>query len=379
MSRPKSVPLLLVACAVLGTVPPVVAQPRAEPPAPVREAPAAASTTPPAPDGAPLSVAEVTRPAPDLEGIAAEAGGLTTGEVVRRALAASASLREKVAALRGAEEKIQQTMLQFVPRLTATGSYTRLSPVSAGFGSGALVGAGAEGLLTTGPCPGGAPGTCVLDSSGQPAGAARFAVKQLEDSYSVGARLTIPLSDYLLRVSDAAASSEAGREASRLAVEAERLAVATTARTLYFNWLRARASAAIARKAVERTRARLEDARSAFTVGAISRADLLRVEALVANTELLAARSETMVSLTTGQLAILMEDPRPDYRVGEGVPPPASSPLVERPVLELVREAHELRLEVRAIDESLRATRRGASATRAGELPRLDAIGDITH
>jgi outer membrane protein TolC len=318
-------------------------------------------------------------PFPVLEGLEPEPGGLTSGETARRALEASASLKEKRAELIAADEKITQTMIQFFPRLTLLASYTRLSPASSALGGGALVGAANTGLLSTGPCPGGAPGTCVLDAAGQPVGAQGFAIRQLNDSYSVGARLSVPLSDYVLRISDASASSRSGKESARLSVAAQKLRVETDAKALYFNWLRARASAAIARRAVVQTRARLDDAKAAFGVGIISKAELLRIEALVANTELVVIRAESMVGLTSGQLQIIMEDAQGNYRVGEGVPPVQSLPEASRPVPALVQEAVARRIEVKAIDEAVRALRRGAGATRAGALPRLDAVGDVTY
>lgn len=332
---------------------------------------------PPAQGGAP---AVPDRPAATLEGIDAKPGGLTADQVARRALAVSPSVKEKRAELAAASEKITQTRVSFFPRLSLFASYTRLSPVSVGFGSGALVGAQNAGALTTGPCPPPAVGgTCVLDSAGVPVGAVAFAIKQLTDNYALGARVSIPLSDYLFRLSDAAASSSASQESARLALEAQRRKVDADARTLYFNWLRARAQAAIARKAVEQTRARLSDARASFQAGVISKAELLRIEALVSNTELVVARSESLVALTAGQLAIIMEDPKPAYFVGEGVPLPEQIPAARGTSEQLIREALVRRLEVQSIDEAIRAVRRGAGAARGGALPRLEAIGDVTY
>jgi outer membrane protein len=129
---------------------------------------------------------------------------------------------------------------------------------------------------------------------------------------------------------------------------------------------------------VEQTRARLEDAKATFTVGAISKAELLRIQALVANTELVLTRSESMVALTNGQLAIVMEDWHPNYHVGEGIPLPSTIPEETEPLDRLIAAAQTRRLEVQAMDATVRAYRRGGDATRAGALPRLDATGDLT-
>src|SRR5262249_10958815 len=319
------------------------------------------------------------RPPTSVEGLEPEPGGLTADETARRALAASTTVKEKRAQLAAANEKINETTFQFFPRLTLTASYTRTSPINASFGS-LLAAAGAAKTLSVGPCPSGT-GQCLLNEAGQQVNLTNqpFAFNFPENNYLLSARLSIPISDYVLRVADAAAASSSSRDAAKFAIEAEKAKVASDARALYFNWLRARAQAAVAKNAVERTRARLEDARATFAAGQISKADLLRLEAQVANTELVATRANSMVSLTTGQLAIIMEDWNPAYRVGQGIPTPTDVPEVHSDVTALVREAQANRLEVHAVDETTKALNKGASATRASTLPRVDAIGDYTY
>ncbi len=352
-----------------GAAPAPAAAPAAAPPVlPTTAAPANA-VGPSLPDRAP----------PELEGIEPEAGGLTADEVARRALTASATVKEKNAEVEAANEKITETTVTFFPKLTLLASYTRTSPLSLSFGTGSLVGAANAGGLVTGPCAAGGAATCVVDSGGQQVQAAPFSLKYPNNNYAGEARLSIPLSDYLLRVSDAAASSSSSRDAARLSVAAEKLKVASDARTLYFNWLRARAQAAIAKKTVEQVQARLEDARAAFNVGTSSKADLLRIEALVANTELTQTRADSLVSLTAGQLAIVMEDPRPNYRVGEGVPPPNQVAGESESVEQLTADAQARRLEIKSVNETVKAYHRGAGATRSGAFPRIDGIADALY
>jgi outer membrane protein len=291
------------------------------------------------------------RPPPQIDAVMPVPGGLTAAEVSRRALAVNAPVKQKRAELQIAQEKITQTMYQFFPKLTATASYTYLSPVHSVF-----------------PLPAGL----------VPAGTPPFAIDSIKNNFALGAKISIPLSDYVLRLSDAAASSKAGSQAARYALRAEEMKLDSDARSLYFNWLRARGSAEIASKAVERTRARLVDAKSSFDVGVISKADLLRVEALVANTETTFSRARAMLELTAGQLAIIMQDWHPDYHVGEGIPEPGQIAANEENIDNLVREAHAHRLEIKTADESIKLYHKGASATRAGALPRIDATGDVT-
>ena len=64
-----------------------------------------------------------------LEGLEAEPGGLTSKEVARRALAVSPTVKEKRAQVTAANEKINQTMISFFPKLAVSAGYTRLSNV----------------------------------------------------------------------------------------------------------------------------------------------------------------------------------------------------------------------------------------------------------
>lgn len=337
-------------------------------------APAAmpAPATTPAPAATPASV-------PAIEGLTVHTGGLTIEEATRRALAASSSTAEKLADLDAANARITQTTVQFVPKLSVRASAMALSPVSNAFGRGAMLGASNPGQVRVGDCPDGTPG-CVLDSMGNPVGAAAFDIEQMEHSYALSAGLAVPLSDYLLRLSDAAEGADASREAARYALAAAERKVVADTRVLYYNWLRAHAQVFLASKAVERTRARLTDARSAAEVGRLANADVLRIEALVANAEAAVYQSEALRRMIGAQLAIVMRDPKGgDYVVGSGVPEDsgvARDPAGDRA---WVPEALQNRLELKALDAATDALDHGRDAVDAGKWPRLDAVGDVTY
>jgi outer membrane protein TolC len=343
--------------------------PPAATPAPAASAPANAAS---APAQAPVPTGQVLpdRAEPALEGISPEPGGLTANEVARRALIVAPSVKQKRAEVSAANEKVTQTEIQFFPKLTLLAGYQRISNVTTSLGS--LVPAETPGPLSV-------QGTQVLDAGGHALAAVPFVLPTVPNNYLLEATASIPLSDYILKLSDAAASSNAGVESSRLNVAAEKLKVETDAKTLYFNWLRARAQTSIARSSVEQTHARLQDAQASFNVGAISKADLLRIQALVANTELILNQAESMQALTTGQLAIVMEDWHPNYHVGEGIPEPTSIADADAPLNNLIAEGHSRRLEMHAMDEAVKSLTRGASATRSGSLPRIDATGNVIY
>ena len=337
----------------------------------------AAPDTAPAPAPAEPSAREdLALPPTDLEieGLDVQPGGLTADETARRAVAASSDIKRKQADLAQANAKISQTIYQFWPQFVVRASYTRLSPAAAALNGGAIVGARNPGPVRV------AGNGDVVDSSGQPLQAAVFDIETLENNYSIGASLVIPLSDYALRLASAADSAEAGQEAARLATEATKLRVQTDARVLYLNWLRAHGQVSIAKKALERNRARLEDARVAVSVGTATNADFLRLSALVATSEQTLQQAESLRNLTEATLVITMHDTGDTpYLVGEGVPTVTPPVLGRADGTKLVAVAMQRRLEVKALDTSRVALQSGESATRAASWPRLDAVADLTY
>jgi outer membrane protein TolC len=310
-------------------------------------------------------------------------GGLTANDVAARAVVQSGTVESRRSEVVAARARVRQTFAQFLPRLTLSATYTRLSPVSSGLGGGALAGAANPGPLLTGPCPPGMglpDGTeCVVDITGQPAGAAEFAIEALDDNYALGAQLGIPLSDYLLTLGSATQTVKHGQRAAELGVEAEKLRVENDARQLYYGWLRAKAGVAIAESSLERIRARLKDAEAAFTLGVITRADLMRLQALEASMELMLKEADTMRATAEHQLATVMNQPLGTaYEVGEDLDAPVTN-TVDGELVELVRRAQSSRLDVQALEQASEALRHGTSASRAAAYPRLDAFADVTY
>lgn len=335
------------------------------------------------PAAAPEKDQDLNRPLPDSAGLLGKAlkvvpGGLTADRVASRTLASAATVRAQQAELEAAEARIRETTARFFPRLTLGASYTRLSPVEAALGSGALAGAANSGPLGVGPCPSGT-GQCVLDSAGEQAFAQAFSIESLENQYSVFATLSVPISDYVLTLSRAIAASKANRSAARFSLAAEKLHVQAEARSIYYAWLRALGQVEAVETSMAQAKARLEDARAAYEVGTISKADLLRLEALVATTELLLQQAETARDLAVEQLRITMKDPpTTSYQVGEDVSqlPQAGN---RESLAALVNQALQRRLELRALSERSRSFREVAGASRMARWPRLDAVAEATH
>jgi outer membrane protein TolC len=358
---------------------------QAEPTTPARTSMAPAPVAPPTAAVPGLAADTTERALPAAVDIAignldVQAGGLTAEQTQERAIAVSASLGVKRAELDVANSKISQTKIQFFPQLTLRASYMRLSPVSSSLGTGALVGAANPGPITVGACPDGAAGQCALDSMGVPLGAAPAAFTFPLNNYSVSASLAVPLSDYIFRVSNAAASASSSRDAARYVVLAEELKVRADARVLYYNWLRTHGQVNIASKAVERTQARLQDAHAAFDVGKLGQADLMRIEALVANAQLAQQQAESGRNLAAAQLAIVMQDDRGgDYTIGEHVPELDAGDADIAAGRKLIAEALQKRLELKALDATEEALDHGQSAIRVSQAPRIDVVADVAY
>jgi outer membrane protein len=311
--------------------------------------------------------------------LAPRPGGLTSEQVAQRAVATSPSLEAKRAELDAASALVDQAMAAFMPQLTLRAAYTRLSPIDVALGGGAIVGVRTPGPLTVGACPGGV-GQCLLDATGQRAGAASFSIQTPLDNYALTASVSVPISDYILRLRGARTAAKRNESAASLSREAEQASVAVEAKVAFYNWVRALGQVAVAERSLERAKARLVDVQTALSLGSATRADALRLEALVAGGESLIAEAQALRDLTVQQLRVLLNEPATKrFDLGEDVlqtdPALPSSDSLEA----LVAEAMSRRLEIKSMEASATALGASASATRAGMLPRLDAFGDLTY
>jgi outer membrane protein TolC len=194
------------------------------------------------------------------------------------------------------------------------------------------------------------------------------------------ASLTIPVSDYVLRLSQGYAAASRNQRAVQLDQQAARLKAATDGKLAYYAWVRAKAQLLVAERAVEQSKAHLHDASNAFEVGTSSKADVLRVESQLARAELVVAQAQNLVELTEDQIRTAMHDTSARrYEMGEDLrlEPPAVPGLDNLAALRA--EALDRRLEVRALDETAWSLREQAKVARAGNYPRLDIFGNAIY
>jgi outer membrane protein TolC len=300
-----------------------------------------------------------------------KSGGLTSDEVARRAAQTSFDAQAKLAEVRAAEADVDRAVMAFVPRLTLTARYTRLSDVeqsSVGPESGSLVGTTAP----AGPLPPGAP------LFGIPANS--FSFPQVLNQYLLQANLTVPLSDYVLSTSKAYAATKTSKKAAELNVRASRLQAAADARVAYYSWVRAKLSAVVADDSVKQAKAQLTSVELAVGAGRASDADRLRAQSGVANAELLALRADGLVRVTEARLRVAMHDERPQrYQIGERV-------LVEKPgdderasLQTLIQQALSRRLELQALSQSSASLSKQSEVISTTAAPRLEAFGNVYY
>ena len=204
---------------------PAPATPAAQPSAPATPAaPAAASTTPaPGP--------EVPAPKANWQLPELKPGGLTAEVVAQRAAETSYSAKAAQENVRAAAARVDQAWAAYLPRLTGTFKYTRLSDFTPpSFGTGSIVAT---------PAPPGTPNPT-------PTIAAGFSFPLVLNNWSLEAQVVVPISDYFLRINQAYSAATKSQEAARFDVVSAKAKAATEGKLAFYNWLRARGSVVVA-------------------------------------------------------------------------------------------------------------------------------------
>jgi outer membrane protein TolC len=308
-----------------------------------------------------------------LRSMLGKPGGLTSATVAQRAEATSFDVQARREEIDAAAAQVDQALIAYFPRLSATGRYTRLSPIEQpSLGSGYIVGTAR-------------PGPIVFDdpvnNPPPPMFATSFSFPVLLNQTILQATLSVPLSDYLLRIPQGYAAATKNEKAARFSEGATRLKTAADAKAVYYTWVRAKLQEVVAEQALLQANAHLVDARHSFDAGTINKADVMRIETQVAQGKLLLERAKSLSEVTETQIRVAMHDPAPGaYEVGE------SMDVDEAPKMQgidnlatLWAEAIAARLEVKTLDQTADVLREQAKVARAGNYPRLDAFGDIIY
>jgi outer membrane protein TolC len=274
--------------------------------------------------------------------------GLTADEAARRALLNNPDVTAKQKSIAAADGALDSARAGFIPKLDLSARYTRYSEI--------------------------VPPALAFGAFGT------FSFPVFLNSYNLQATLNVPLSDYVLRLSNSMASANHSKTAAQLDEQATRLAIARDARVYYYQWIRAQGASYVAAQALEAARGHAGDAKNAFDAGLVSRADVLRTISQQKNAELTVAHLANNVANATEQLRVAMSDgSNVNYDIGENILTDLS-PLALPPNADAAYgEAIEHRLEMRQLGESEAALREQANAARAGNYPRLDAQGNAYY
>jgi len=370
-------------------------------PAPAAQ-PAAAQPTAAQPTADVKPAADAAKPAeakPDALAmeLSKQPGGLTLDEVAKLALKTRPSLRAKQAELKAAAAKVDQAFVNYFPRVSAAFTYTRLSEVDTSLklkpdANGqvpatlsTMIDANAKyaGIITA-PCNG-VSATCVVSvdpnnpTKQSPVVAAPFSLSfpSVLDAYSFTASIAVPVSDYLLRISQGHAAALHAEKGKKIEVDAETLIIAADAKVAYLNWVRAKGQSFVAKQAVAQTQAHVEDVKRLKLVGLVSNADVLRVESQLAATEQAQVEIEAFATIAEEQVRIGLGIPK-DKVLKIGLDVFTASPPSSLPQLTAAQDqALDKRLEIRALDETELSLKEVENVTRAGLYPRVDAFADL--
>jgi outer membrane protein TolC len=329
---------------VVLVAPLALAQNRPPTTAPAPTAPAVPPAVQPA---EPTKSAALQRLEEQLSGLGRGAGGLTADQTAQRTIVASPTLEARKRAVEATGAGVSEAKAGYVPILNLSANYTRLSDIA----------------------PPSIPGIPIGDF---------FPV--ILDNYTLAARLTVPISDYFLRVGPGVSAANRSHEASKFEAAAARNDLVRDARLDYYNWVREQANELIDQQALDQASGHYADSKNSFEAGLVSKADVLRVDTEVKGAEAALQRSKHRVELAVVRLGVLMGDrPGQRYQVGEDIFAPAPE-LDQLPAPDSAySEAIALRPELKALERAEQALREQGKIARAANYPRLDGQANALY
>ncbi len=290
---------------------------------------------------APKTVSEVV----EFTKLPTKVGGLTADKAAASALATSKTSLVDDAKLAAAAAQVDAAWDAYLPKLTGTARYTRLSKIDAP-------------ILSLGPTS--------------------FSFPVVLDNYVAQASLLIPLSDYALRIYHAHEAAIANAEALTWSKKVDEAQTAADARITFYNLLRARGGVVIADAAVLQAKSHLAELQAKLAQKDATTADVDRILAQLAGAELARIRAENLVTVLETNLRVQLHLlPTAAIEVGEDLEAEVPKTMVDP--LSLTAKAFAQRPELRAIETQIAASEQNVTIAGAGMYPRLDAIGNLFY
>jgi outer membrane protein len=326
-------------------------------------------SAPPLPPAAPAARGEGDGGEAALRQLLRGTGGLTAAEAARRAAETSREVAARRANSAGAKAKEDQATAAFWPKLQGSARYTRLSALDPVILPG--------GILPVNPAdqrPGPLnPGAPLIVTPGFP-----FPV--FVNNGVLAASLSVPISDYLMRLSRALAAAERSTRAAIKEEDVARRKSAADARIAYYDWVRAKSQVLVTEVRLRAAQEQFRDLGRLFDAGFSSKADVLRGETQVTSFELIVTRARNGASIAEEALRIAMHDEgQTPYEIGEDMlaPPPEVAGLDDEVALR--KEAVAKRPELVVLGETEKALRDLEALAKVGRYPRLDLNGSVAH
>jgi outer membrane protein TolC len=309
--------------------------------------------------------------------LAVSPGGLTNADVGKRAAETSYNARAQGEAMKSAAARVDEAWAAFLPRLSGVASYTRLSPLMP------------PNLFGSAPA---LPNVKLPKNPPEPAfdtfytnawvpfynGLRDASFPIFVNNWLLQATLTVPISDYFLRITQNYSAATQSRDAARFDQIAARANSAADGRVAFYSWLGARGSVIVAVQALNDQKSHLALAKNQFDVGQASKSDVLRAQTNMTNAELQVVHAQNLADLSEKQMRVAMH-----AKDGETFTPGESlevnpTPLEGNPRA-LIDEALSSRMEIRSIDANAAAAREQAKVGVAGELPVVTGVGDAIY
>ena len=314
--------------------------------------------------------------------VVATPGGLTAREVAVRAKSTGLNIKARGRALAAAEAGLTQAWAAFLPKLTLTARYTRLSsyrPTTL-----QTLPNGGLDAITTDPRVNADPSSLALATdivqayNDAASRGSQFPI--IANQFWLQAALIVPVSDYALKLSQRYSAASHSVRAAVSTQRAARAAADADARILFYTWLLALGEAAVAERSLEQARQHLEDSEHQLKAGLVASADVASVQAQVANAELVLQGARSVLELRQEQIHLVMHDTGTAHYVpGEDLSFEAESyDLLSAPVEDLQNEAFMRRPELKTLDESAASLAQQSKAIRADGLPQLSVFGSVT-
>ncbi|HJL20146.1 MAG TPA: TolC family protein [Sandaracinaceae bacterium LLY-WYZ-13_1] len=339
----------------------VMAQPSASPPAEG----GAAVPAPPEP------VPEPPETEVDLEAVLRGDGrGMTADAVAERAVRTAPSVERAEAAVQQAQAGADRALIGFVPQLSVSFRYTRLSEIdNPNLFGGPSIDPDMVPALVAGVDDPDARFLWQTTLTSQ-AELASFEFPILLNNYQFRASVQYPVSDVFLSVWPAFEGAQASTEAARLRREAQEREVALQAREAFYNYARARGAVAVARISVEQAEARHAQVEAFVTAGTAAPVDELRMRAQLAAARVAVARAEGGVQVAGTALRTLLHlEGGTRIAVGEDVLAPL--PELDAEPEALVGRAMRQRRDVRAVRRLIEATGHQIDAAEGSRYPHV--------